>query len=87
MAKRDSLSDKKLEILKKLVNVWGPDVWPQLHFLQRILFRTVPFCKGQQQGLQRTNVFVVLRDTLAHPIYRADKMLEVSCRFGSLHGE
>ena len=32
-------------------------------------------------------VFVVLRDTLAHSIYRADKLLEVARRLGRLHSE
>ena len=85
MAQRDSVSDKPLDVLEKLVYFWGPDVGSQLYLLQRFLLRTVTFCQGQQKGLQRTKKIVVLRDALAHPIYRADKLLEIARRLWSLH--
>ena len=37
--------------------------------------------------MQRTNCFVVLRDTPANSIYRADKLFEVARRLGRLHSE
>ena len=85
MAQSDSVSDELLDVSENLVHFWGPDVRPQLYLLQSFLFRTVTFCLSQQKGLQRTNVLVVLRHTLAHPIYSADKLLEVARRLGSLH--
>ena len=43
--------------------------------------------KVNSRACNGPTVFVALRDTLAHSIYRADKLLEVAHRLGRLHSE